>query len=114
APGGTRCSFTHALVHEVVYQNLLLTRRTELHESVGRALEAAYGPAPKRLAELEALGHHFSLASDKRKGAAYLRAAGDRARALYANDDAMRHYQRVLQTLGERGAAEPEALAARE
>mgnify|MGYP003694729329 CR=1 FL=1 len=36
---GDRYRFTHALVHEVVYQNLLLSRRTELHERVGRALE---------------------------------------------------------------------------
>jgi predicted ATPase len=29
---GNRYRFTHALVHEAVYQNLLLSRRTELHE----------------------------------------------------------------------------------
>src|SRR5205085_2590414 len=36
-----RYRFTHALVYEVVYQNLLLSRRTEIHERVGRALEHA-------------------------------------------------------------------------
>src|SRR5205814_1731668 len=65
----TRYRFTHALVHEVVYQNLLLSRRTQLHERVGRALEQAAGPRPERLSDLEALGHHWSLSADKLRGA---------------------------------------------
>ena len=97
----TRYRFTHALVHEVVYQNLLLSRRTELHERVGRALEQAAGPRPEQLSDLEALGHHWSLSADKLRGARYLVAAGDWARAVYANDDAIRHYDRALQTLAE-------------
>jgi adenylate cyclase len=48
---GTRYRFTHALVHEVVYQNLLLSRRTELHETAGRALERIAGPHPERLSD---------------------------------------------------------------
>ena len=100
-PERARYRFTHALVHEVVYQNLLLSRRTELHERVGRALEQAAGPRPERLSDLEALGHHWSLSADKLRGARYLVAAGDWARAVYANDDAIRHYDRALQTLAE-------------
>ena len=100
-PERARYRFTHGLVHEVVYQNLLLSRRTELHERVGRALEQAAGPRPERLSDLEALGHHWSLSADKLRGARYLVAAGDWARAVYANDDAIRHYDRALQTLAE-------------
>ena len=111
---GGRYRFTHALVHEVVYQNLLLSRRTELHERVGRALERAAGPRPERLSDLEALGHHWSLSADKPKGARYLLAAGDWARAVYANDDAIRHYERALRTLGECQAGDAEVRAARE
>jgi adenylate cyclase len=96
---GNRYRFMHALVHEAVYQNLLLSRRTQLHEMAGRALERAAGPHPERLSDLEALGHHWSLAADKQRGARYLVAAGDWARAVYANDDAIRHYQRALHTL---------------
>ncbi len=96
---GRRYRFAHALVHEVVYENLLLSRRSELHERAGRALEAAVGPSPSRLSDLEALGHHWSFTSDKAKGARYLTAAGDRSRAVYANDDAIRHYERALATL---------------
>jgi len=111
--GSQRWRFAHALLHDVVYQNLLLTRRTELHQRAGRALEAASdtgaaADSPKRLAELEALGHHWGLSPDKLRGARYLLAAGDWARAVYANDDAIRHYERALRTLAE-AAADPAA-----
>ncbi len=96
---GNSYRFTQALLHEVVYQNLLLSRRTELHERAGRAVELAVGPHPQRLSDLEALGHHWSLSSDKRRGADYLLSAGDWARAVYANEDAIRHYERALRTL---------------
>ena len=111
---GGRYRFTHALVHEVVYQNLLLSRRTELHERVGRVLERAAGPHPERLSDLEALGHHWSLSADKPRGARYLLAAGDWARAVYANDDAIRHYERALGILEECGAPAVETAVVRE
>src|SRR5204863_1477741 len=103
-----RYRFTHGLVREVVYQNLLLSRRTEMHERVGRTLERLVGEHPERLSDLEALALHWSLSPDKLRGARYLVAAGDRARAVYANEDAIRHYERALQTL----AACPEGCEA--
>jgi tetratricopeptide (TPR) repeat protein len=45
------------------------------------------------------LGHHFSLSNDTAKGAHYLVVAGDWARDIYANDDAIRHYERAFNTL---------------
>ncbi len=110
---GVSYSFTHALVHEAVYENLLLARRSALHERAGLALESAAGPTPSRLSDLEALGHHWSLAADKARGVHYLLAAGDRARAVYANDDAVRHYERALRTLAD-GRIDGQAHAIRE
>jgi adenylate cyclase len=97
----SRYRFVHTLVRDVVYQTLLHSRRTALHERVARALEAAAGAHPERLSDLEALGHHWSLSPDKQKGARYLAAAGDWARAVYANEDAIRHYGRALATLAD-------------
>lgn len=97
---GRRYRFTHELVREVVYQSLLASRRAELHARAGGALEClCAGDRPRRLEDLEVLGHHFSLSADKPKGARYLMAAGDWARGIYANDDAVRLYQRALETL---------------
>jgi adenylate cyclase len=109
-----RYRFTHALVQEVVYQNLLVRRRAELHTRVGQALEALHSIRPKRLEVLEALGHHWSLSTDKLRGARYLIAAGDWARDIYANVDAARHYERALGTMNECGACDAERLAVRE
>jgi adenylate cyclase len=96
-----RYAFAHALVQEAIYENILLRRRTELHGRVGQALERLCGgeEASARLEDLEALGHHFSLSAEKPKGARYLTRAGDGARAVYANADAIRHYEQALRTL---------------
>ncbi|HKZ08514.1 MAG TPA: adenylate/guanylate cyclase domain-containing protein [Methylomirabilota bacterium] len=111
---GARFRFTHALVHDVVYQNLLLARRTEMHERAARALERAAGPRPERLSDLEALGHHWSLSADRLRGARYLLAAGDWARGVYANEDAIRHYDRARRILADSPGGEADTLAARE
>jgi adenylate cyclase len=97
-----------------VYQNLLLSRRTELHERAGQALERATGESPQKLSDLEALAYHWSLAADKAKGGRYLMAAGDWARALYANEDAIRHYRGALRTLADCQACVGQVQAIRE
>ncbi|WBL76424.1 tetratricopeptide repeat protein [Bradyrhizobium xenonodulans] len=102
--------FTQTMLQDVIYQNLLLQRRIELHGRIGAALERLYGNEPERLEDLILLGHHFSLSASKPKGARYLRAAGDRARATYANEDAIRLYQQALAVLATGGEREPERL----
>ena len=63
---GNRYRFSHALVHEVLYQNLLLSSRTELHERAGRELERAVGPHPERLSDLEDRPEGAPLARESR------------------------------------------------
>lgn len=91
--------FAHVITRDVVYGNLLLRRRTELHGRIGQVLDARHAKTPERFEDLEALGHHFSLSDDPARGARYLVAAGDWARGIYANDDAIRLYQRAHDTL---------------
>lgn len=102
--------FTQTMLQDVIYQNLLLQRRIEMHGRIGAALERLWGDAPERLEDLILLGHHFSLSASKPKGSHYLRAAGDRARATYANDDAIRLYQQALAVLLTAGDQGPERL----
>ncbi|MEW6641891.1 MAG: adenylate/guanylate cyclase domain-containing protein [Pseudomonadota bacterium] len=106
--------FTQTLLHDVIYQNLLLQRRTDMHGLIGAALERLRGESPERLEDAVQLGHHFGLSADKHKGARYLRAAGDRARAVYANDDAMRFYQQALAILPAGDDQGPEPFVLRE
>ncbi|SED38980.1 Predicted ATPase [Rhizobiales bacterium GAS188] len=102
--------FTQTLLQDVIYRNLLLQRRTGMHGRIGAALERSCGDDPERLEDLALLGHHFSLSTNKPKGARYLMAAGDRARVIYANDDAIRLYRQALTVLPATGDQEPERL----
>jgi adenylate cyclase len=111
---GPEHRFRHGLLREIVYQNILVARRTELHTRVGTAIEAEGAGGPESLDRLVALGHHFALGADKRRGARYLTAAGDWARGVYANADAIQHYQRALAALEQCDAVEAEQLVIRE
>jgi adenylate cyclase len=106
--------FRHGLLQEIVYQNILVARRSELHTRVATALEADGAAALESLERLETLGHHWALGSDKARGAKYLMAAGDWARGMYANADAIQHYQRALDALAHCDAVGMERLVARE
>lgn len=108
-----RYRFTHTLVHEVAYSNLLTARRAELHGRAGRVLEARRlrAGASDRLEDLVAIGHQFSLSAEPVRGARYLIDAGDRARAVHANDDAIRLYERGVDIL-DAARAEPELVSA--
>ena len=107
-----RYRFASTMAHDVAYQNLLLRRRTELHQRVGTVLEGVHGTQPARLEDLEALGHHFSHGEDRERGARYLASAGDWARGIYANEDALRYYGRALAILESGRARDEPALAA--
>lgn len=118
-PGGSSIAsqsyrFTHSLLQDVIYQNLLLQRRTEMHGRIATALEQLCGPDPQQLYDLVQLGHHFSLSANRTKGVRYLRAAGDRARATYANDDAIRLYQQAFEMLTTPNDRDCERLILRE
>ena len=102
APAGSRSyRFTQSLLRDVIYQNLLVQRRTEMHGRVGAALERLRGANPERLDDMLMLGHHFGLSANREKGARCLMSAGDRARMIYANADALRHYQQALEALAQ-------------
>ncbi len=106
-----RYRFASTMAHEVVYQNLLLRRRTELHQRAGTVLEGLLGTSPSRLEDLDALCHHFSRGEDRTRGARYLVAAGDWARGIYANEDALRYYARAVAILGNGDVPDHRAVA---
>ncbi|ASY64276.1 Adenylate cyclase [Sinorhizobium sojae CCBAU 05684] len=104
--------FVQSLLHEVVYNNLLMKRRMEIHAAVAAALERRFGANPERFEDLAFLGYHFSQSAERAKGARCLLEAGDRARRLYANEDAIRFYRQAMAALA--ALEEPEWFIARE
>jgi adenylate cyclase len=107
-----RYRFASTMAHDVAYQNLLLRRRTELHQRAGTFLERLRGTSPARLEDLDALCHHFSRGEDQARGARYLVSAGDWARGIYANQDALRYYDRALRILEADAAHDLQAISA--
>ena len=87
-------AFRQALIREVAYQIQLLATRRSTHTAIGRALEALY---PDRLDEfIDLLAYHYERGEDPLKALEWLTRAGDRARSLYANTEALTLYASAL------------------
>ncbi|HSP73175.1 MAG TPA: AAA family ATPase, partial [Gaiellaceae bacterium] len=89
--------FRHGLVQEVAYASLVDARRRRLHLQVGEAIERLTADAPAQAYSV--LARHFSEADEPAKAADYLLKAGDAARAVYADQEAIRHYEQARRFL---------------
>ena len=95
--------FKHALTQEVAYSSLLMKKRKELHEKIGKAIEKVY---PERLEEFyEMLAYHYYAGQDWTKALNYLARAGDKAAAAFANQEALDYYARALEVCDKLGAS---------
>jgi oligopeptide transport system substrate-binding protein len=83
--------FRHGLVQEVAYASLVDSVRRKLHKRVGEALEEIYKESPEEAYGL--LARHFTEADEPDKAVEYLLKAGDAARAVYADREALEHYR---------------------
>lgn len=95
--------FRHLLYQQHLYHSLGENEQSLLHEDVGLALEAVYGEHASTLASQ--LAWHFAKAGLADKSMAYSLLAGDRARQLYAHQEAIYHYQQALPPLRQAGDA---------
>lgn len=87
--------FTHEKLRELVYEETSLARRRLLHRRVAEALTSrARGSRESPLAGL--IASHYRLAGNDASAAHYYQLAGERARALYANAEALNHFQTAL------------------
>jgi ABC-type transport system substrate-binding protein/class 3 adenylate cyclase len=96
--------FRHGVVQEAAYATITEARRRVLHGEVGRALEELIADEVQSPRMLAHLARHFSEADDPERAAVYLIRAGDEARAIYADEEAIRHYRsarRFLQRMGD-------------
>jgi ABC-type transport system substrate-binding protein/class 3 adenylate cyclase len=94
--------FRHGLVQEAAYATLTDADRKALHARVGVALEQLAGDeqSPGLLA---LLAQHFRAADDPERASRYLIAAGDAARGIYADREAIRHYRDAREFLARLG-----------
>jgi adenylate cyclase len=92
--GEAELAFHHALVQEVAYSRLLRRHRRDLHRRVAEAAEALYGA---RDDVIDLLARHLYLGEAGTKAVDYLVRAGERAKRLYANEEAIVHFGRAAE-----------------
>lgn len=95
--GRGRLHFRHDLFREVAYEGLSYRRRRALHQRVGLDEERSHRD-PAQVAELLSL--HFSRAEVHDKAWEYSLIAAQRARAKWANLEALEFYRRALSSGG--------------
>lgn len=90
--------FKHDLIQEALYRNLLPETRKLLHQQVGAYLEATSSDRHEGLASQ--LAYHYAQAEDWEKARDYLLQAGEQARQVAADAEALQLYQQVLTLCG--------------
>jgi class 3 adenylate cyclase/tetratricopeptide (TPR) repeat protein len=90
-------TFKHALTQEVAYSGLLLKRRKEIHEKIGRAIEQLYA---ERLEEYyELLAYHYVRSDNTAKALEYLDHANRKAVKACAAEDAKAYFDKAMELL---------------
>ena len=89
--------FKHALTQEVAYNSLLLKRRKEIHEKIGRAIEEIY---PDRLEEYyELLSYHYTRSDNTEKALEYLDRANQKVARVSAMEEAKAYFDKAMELL---------------
>ncbi len=89
--------FRHTLLKDVAYNTLPLKRRKELHKAVGQVIEGLYS---EKIPEFyEQLAFQFYHSEDFYKAIDYYKLAGDKAKILFANDNAIYCYNKIKEIM---------------
>jgi tetratricopeptide (TPR) repeat protein len=88
--------FHHEKLRTLVYDETTLARRRLLHRRVAEALVAQTRGARDAHALAGQIAGHYLVAGDERSAAEYYWHAGERARTLYANTEALAHLETAL------------------
>lgn len=105
APYGPVYDFTHGQIRRLVYDQTSLARRRLLHSRVADALLKMPRSVGEPASAAAAVAHHEREAGHDDLAAEHFRRAGDHARQVYANSDALGHYDAAL-ALGHPAVAE--------
>ena len=87
--------FKHILFQKYLYNKISHAERCYLHEEVGKALEKFYKGNTGKIAVQ--LARHFNEAGDVIKEIDYLEKAGERALRVYAHNEAVGFFTRVME-----------------
>jgi len=93
--------FRQLLTRDVAYAMLPRAQRQRAHALAAGWLEDRLGDRVEEAVEV--LAEHLRMAGDDAKAATYLHRAGNKARRLYANADAVRLFDQALDAVGKAG-----------
>ncbi len=96
APSALVHDFQNETLRAFVYEELSLARRRLLHRRVAEALANRARGRREANAFASPIAAHYQAAGQDREAAEYHRLAGDQARSLYANAEALEHYRTAL------------------
>jgi adenylate cyclase len=91
--GEAAVAFHHALIQDVAYSRLLRRRSRDLHRRVADEAERLYGSGDD---VIDLLARHLYLGAAGVKAIEYLVRAGERAKRLFANAEAILHLSRAV------------------
>ena len=89
--------FRHALVQEAAYHSLVKVDRRMLHRAVGEALERLNTEAAESPDLAPMLARHFAEAGDSASALRYYTVAAHAAMQVYANAEAIQHFDRAIE-----------------
>ncbi len=101
---GLTYDFSHEKLRTLVYEETSLARRRLLHRRVAEALVSRARGRLDLGALAGQIAHHYRLTGQDNEAAEYFKLAGEHARSLYANAEALAHFQAAL-ALGHPDAA---------
>jgi len=88
--------FSHEKLRELIYEETGLARRRLLHQRVANALVARGRKRRQQESLAGQIAHHFQMAGQTNEAADYFWQAGEQARALFANVEALSHFRAAL------------------
>ncbi len=91
------CLFKHIVIRDVAYNTLLVSGREDLHRRLARFLEEKAADKPVKPAGI--LAYHYLAGNDELKGLEYTLMAARSAKAQYANEEAIHHYNKAMEVL---------------
>jgi adenylate cyclase len=97
-------AFRHALIQEVAYLKQLVSQRRGLHVRVADAIGDLFAERADEYVDI--IAYHYARGDDDAKASVALLRAGQRARRLYAIDEALAYFRAAL----EHGARDPAAI----
>lgn len=86
--------FADPRIRDILLVDLSTIRKRRLHEKIARSMERIY--SRNRSEHLAQIAYHYVEGANLEKAIEYSKLAGGRAASLHAYDEAIRHYQNVI------------------